>query len=217
MGKCIDKPANCQYNGSKWFIVKYANIILYNGLPAVADGGGTRCKRQQKGQTIMITKYRFGIPILNTEAVIVPQPEAAVYQPGDAVLIPGMTAAIVDAADLTDGSESRFGPTAKGPSKDVWQFTIDLKDGDIVYGLGEAQRGINKRGWLYISNNVDDMMHTESKYNLYASHNFLVVDRADGQGNIALFLDDPGICRFDVGYTDKNKLVITTSSVNFDL
>ena len=217
MGKCIDKPANCQYNGSKWFIVKYANIILYNGLPAVADGGGTRCKRQQKGQTIMITKYRFGIPILNTEAVIVPQPEAAVYQPGDAVLIPGMTAAIVDAADLTDGSESRFGPTAKGPSKDVWQFTIDLKDGDIVYGLGEAQRGINKRGWLYISNNVDDMMHTESKYNLYASHNFLVVDRADGQGNIALFLDDPGICRFDVGYTDKNKLVITASSVNFDL
>ena len=165
----------------------------------------------------MITKYRFGTPILDTEAVIAALPEAAVFHKGDAVSIPAFTAAVVDAADLTDGSESRFGPTAKGPSKDVWQFTLELKEGDIVYGLGEAQRGINKRGWLYISNNVDDMMHTESKYNLYASHNFLVVDRADGKGNVAIFLDDPGVCRFDVGYTDRTKLVVTASSLNFDL
>ena len=164
----------------------------------------------------MITKYRFGTPILDTEAVIVPQPVAAAYQPGDAPAFPGMSAAVVDANAQTDGSQG-WGPAVQKPRKDAWQFTIELKDGDVVYGLGEAQRGINKRGWLYLSDNLDDMMHTESKYNLYASHNFLVVDRADGSGNIALFLDDPGVCRFDVGYTDKDKLVITSSSVNFDL
>ena len=28
-------------------------------------------------------------------------------------------------------------------------FEFDMADSDIVYGLGEAPRGINKRGWLY--------------------------------------------------------------------
>ncbi|EKC75927.1 Alpha-glucosidase, family 31 of glycosyl hydrolase, partial [human gut metagenome] len=29
-------------------------------------------------------------------------------------------------------------------------FEFDMADSDIVYGLGEAPRGINKRGWVYI-------------------------------------------------------------------
>ncbi len=166
----------------------------------------------------MITKYRFGTPVIDTEAVVVRQPEAAVFQKGDDVSIPGFSAAVVDANLQTDGSVRRFGVTKQLPRKDAWQFTLELHDGDRVYGLGEAQRGMNKRGWLYISNNVDDMYHTESKYNLYGSHNFLIVERADGSdGNVAVFLDDPGVCRFDVGYTDKDKLIITASSLNFDL
>ena len=165
----------------------------------------------------MITKYRFGSPILDTEAVSVPVPETAVYQKGDNVKIPGFSARVVDWNQQTDGAEGRFGQDAAQPARDAWQFTLPLCGGDAVYGLGQALRGINKRGWLYISNNVDDMNHTEGKYNLYAAHNFLIVDRADGKGNIAIFLDDPGICRFDVGYTDKNKLIITASSLNFDL
>ena len=166
----------------------------------------------------MITKYRFGTPVIDTEAVIVRQPEAAVFQKGDDVSIPGFTAAVVDANLQTDGSVRRFGVTKQLPRKDAWQFTLELHDGDRVYGLGEAQRGMNKRGWLYISNNVDDMYHTESKYNLYGSHNFLIVERVDdSDGNVAIFLDDPGVCRFDVGYTDKDKLIITASSLNFDL
>ena len=112
----------------------------------------------------MITKYRFGTPILDTEAVIVPQPVAAAYQPGDAPAFPGMSAAVVDANAQTDGSQG-WGPAVQKPRKDAWQFTIDLKDGDVVYGLGERPSGgINKRGWLYLSDNLDDMMHTESKY-----------------------------------------------------
>lgn len=74
----------------------------------------------------MITKYRFGTPILDTEAVIVPQPVAAAYQPGDAPAFPGMSAAVVDANAQTDGSQG-WGPAVQKPRKDAWQFTIELK------------------------------------------------------------------------------------------
>ena len=33
-------------------------------------------------------------------------------------------------------------------------FEFDMADSDIVYGLGEAPRGINKRGWVYNSFSV---------------------------------------------------------------
>ena len=34
---------------------------------------------------------------------------------------------------------------------------------DKIYGLGEAVRGINKRGWIYETYCSDDPMHTETK------------------------------------------------------
>ena len=37
----------------------------------------------------MITMYRFGTPIIDTEAVVVRQPVAAAYQPGDTPCLPG--------------------------------------------------------------------------------------------------------------------------------
>ncbi|MBP5266195.1 MAG: alpha-glucosidase, partial [Lachnospiraceae bacterium] len=51
-------------------------------------------------------------------------------------------------------------------------FATDLDADEIVYGLGENVRGINKRGWLYTSHNSDDPNHDEGKHSLYASHNF---------------------------------------------
>ena len=53
-------------------------------------------------------------------------------------------------------------------------FEFDMADSDIVYGLGEAPRGINKRGWVYNSFCSDDPFHTETKSSLYAAHNFLI-------------------------------------------
>lgn len=51
--------------------------------------------------------------------------------------------------------------------------TKPLSSSTVVYGLGETVRGMNKRGWLYTSNNTDDPNHTEDKHSLYASQNFL--------------------------------------------
>ena len=58
-----------------------------------------------------------------------------------------------------------------------WQYK--LAEGDQVYGLGEAIRGINKRGWRYVSNCTDDPNHTEDKVSLYGAHDFLLVDGGD--------------------------------------
>lgn len=69
---------------------------------------------------------------------------------------------------------------------------------EIVYGLGEQVRGINKRGHIYVSFNTDDPMHLEEKRSLYASHNLLVID---GEEHFGIFFDTPGKVTFDIGYT----------------
>lgn len=65
---------------------------------------------------------------------------------------------------------------------------FDMADSDIVYGLGEAPRGINKRGWVYNSFCSDDPFHTETKSSLYAAHNFLMLS---GSKTFGIFIDFP--------------------------
>lgn len=67
-------------------------------------------------------------------------------------------------------------------------FEFDMADSDIVYGLGEAPRGINKRGWVYNSFCSDDPFHTETKSSLYAAHNFLMLS---GSKTFGIFIDFP--------------------------
>lgn len=76
---------------------------------------------------------------------------------------------------------------------------------DIVYGLGENVRGINKRGWIYVSNCSDDPNHTEGKRSLYGAHNFLLIS---GREQFGVFVDTPGKVTFDVGYTSYDSLRI---------
>ena len=54
-------------------------------------------------------------------------------------------------------------------------FHYSLKEDEIVYGLGENVRGINKRGWRYISNCSDNPNHCENTNSLYGAHNFIMV------------------------------------------
>ena len=102
-------------------------------------------------------------------------------------------------------------------------FTVDeqamtlsytMEDKDQIYGLGENVRGINKRGWYYESKCSDEPDHKEDRHSLYGAHNFLV---ADGKETFGIFVDYPGIIRFDVGYTRSEELVITASDWNLDV
>ena len=75
-----------------------------------------------------------------------------------------------------------------------------------MYGLGENVRGINKRGFEYISNCTDQPKHHEDTKSLYGAHNFLIVD---GETRFGLFFDYPSTMTFDVAYRTKDNLVIT--------
>ena len=112
----------------------------------------------------MIRKYRYGTPF-DTEA-------------------------------LTEKIETTKGvlPYGEVSQEEGFVFTYIMDEDDIVYGLGEANRGINKRGYCYISNCTDDPVHTEDKRSLYGAHNFIVVS---GKRTFGLFFDYPSKLTFD--------------------
>ncbi len=94
------------------------------------------------------------------------------------------------------------------------RFTLRMDAHCRVYGLGEAIRGINKRGWIYESWCSDDPFHTEDKRSLYGAHNFLIFDAEERFG---AFFDTPSRITFDLGYTDSDLAVITPESFHLDL
>lgn len=132
----------------------------------------------------MIKKFTFGTPIC--------------------------TEAVVGKFETSDKNEFPF-KSREEDGKFILEF--DMTDSDIVYGLGEAPRGINKRGWVYESFCSDDPFHTETKSSLYAAHNFLMLSGSD---NFGLFIDFPARIRWDIGYTSRNKTVITIDGTDFD-
>lgn len=93
-----------------------------------------------------------------------------------------------------------------------FSYSYKMQESDIVYGLGEANRGINKRGYRYVSNCTDDPIHTEDKISLYGAHNFLVVS---GENTFGLFFDYPSKIKFDIGYTRAD--LLSVSCENADL
>lgn len=124
----------------------------------------------------MIRKYAYGIPF-ETEAVV------ADIKTTDGIPAYGMIR-------LEDG----------------FQFTCVLHAEDVVYGLGEANRGINKRGYFYVSDCTDDPNHTEDKSSLYGAHNFIILS---GTQTFGLFFDYPSKITFDIGYTRMDTLKVT--------
>jgi len=99
----------------------------------------------------MITKYRFGRPF--------------------------ETGAVVSQEYELKNVDEKQGKMQIGPV--CWEkeigFLYQLEEKDIVYGLGQQIRGINKRGWRYTSDNFDNPHHQEDSPSLYGSHNFILV------------------------------------------
>ena len=99
------------------------------------------------------------------------------------------------------------------PDDSGWQLT--LSEQAAVYGLGEMPRGINKRGWHYITNNTDESRHSEDKLSFYGAHNFLLV--RDGGTCFGLFVDFPGKVYYDIGYTRHDLFSFHTETPDYDL
>lgn len=88
-------------------------------------------------------------------------------------------------------------------------FRCPLGKKDIVYGLGETMRGVNKRGGRYVSYNTDDMHHRDDMPSLYGSHNFIAID---GKRPFGAFFDTPARAVFEIDYKDSGEIVVETSS-----
>ncbi|MBD5442814.1 MAG: alpha-glucosidase [Treponema sp.] len=94
-------------------------------------------------------------------------------------------------------------------------FLFSMNDDDIVYGLGENVRGINKRGYIYESFCTDEFEHNEETTTLYGAHNFFVVS---GKTHcFGAFFDSPSRVTFDIGYTDYSTLCVTLENPDFEV
>ncbi len=123
---------------------------------------------------------------------------------------PFQTDAVVTEIAAADGAPS-YGSVS---TKNGFHFSFTMNDGDAVYGLGEANRGINKRGYQYVSNCTDDPNHTENKVSLYGAHNFIIVS---GEEHFGMFFDYPGTITFDIGYTRQDTLSVSCEDADLDL
>lgn len=117
------------------------------------------------------------------------------------------TGAVVRELPVSDGTPAPFQVERDGGRV---SFTVELGDDDLIFGLGESVRGINKRGHLYRAWNSDDFSHTENKASLYASHNLLLFSGACGL--FGAYFDDPGLMTFDLGFTVLNRATVTSEN-----
>ena len=121
---------------------------------------------------------------------------------------PFPTQSVVLSLPAESGSVPFLTPDGSG-----WRFP--LSEQAAVYGLGEMPRGINKRGWHYITNNTDESRHSEDKLSFYGAHNFLLV--RDGSTCFGLFVDFPGKVYYDIGYTRHDLFSFHTETPDYDL
>lgn len=107
-----------------------------------------------------------------------------------------------------------YGGITWDDSEYVLAYTLDMNKDDIIYGLGENVRGINKRGWIYESKCTDESTHDEFRSSLYGAHNFVMVA---GEQIYGLFIDYPGRVIWDIGYTITSEMKIIVCSEHFKM
>ena len=135
----------------------------------------------------MIRKYTFGNPI-PTDAVVLEIPR----EPG--------TPPMFDCETRPEGSVS---------------LRLSLHPEEVLFGLGQSVRGIDKRGFRYESWNYDIFGHTENQQSLYSSHNMLIFFSPERL--LGIYVDDPGKVVWDLGYTRRDTAEIRSENGDFDL
>lgn len=124
---------------------------------------------------------------------------------------PVETFAVVEPVALLDHEQLRHFTRKKGAPQ---VFSCPLGTEDIVYGLGETMRGINKRGARYISFNYDDPHHKDDMPSMYGAHNFVVVD---GEAVFGAFFDTPAKVVFDIDCKGNGVLSVSCESQDLRL
>lgn len=116
------------------------------------------------------------------------------------------TEAILQKPEAEEFESDRLTRTEEG-------FKISLGEKEMVFGLGENVRGINKRGHIYKSFCSDNPNHDESTTSLYGGHNFFILS----DSKLGVFIDCPFEVTFDIGYTEISELSIKLERQDFEL
>lgn len=140
----------------------------------------------------MVTKFTFGKPF-NTESVV-----------SDVKASNG---------ELPFGTIKRAAKKGNG-SDEALRWTYALSDADRIFGLGETMRGINKRGWQFVSWNSDQPLQDECTKSLYGSHNFIIVF---GKKTFGVFFDYPSKLTFDLGCSKRDELFVSAPSTDMNI
>ena len=122
------------------------------------------------------------------------------------------TGAVTEKLPVESEKLPYFGLRSEG---DRVTFRIAMDADEILFGLGETVRGINKRGYIYRSWNSDIFDHNETQSSLYASQNLLIF--FSEKRLFAIYLDDPGLVTWDLGYTQTDTVEITSENGDLDV
>ena len=119
----------------------------------------------------MIQKFRFGTPI-PTDATVEELPIIQVTRDNLAAAASAKKDCLSIVKDAGISVLTNFFHISL---EHGFSLSLTMEDSDAVYGLGQANRGINKRGYKYISCCTDDPNHTEEKVSFYGAHNFIML------------------------------------------
>lgn len=101
--------------------------------------------------------------------------------------------------------------TVLSASPFFWNYKMGRED--VIYGLGENMRGMNKRGFRYVSWCSDQSNQNETTESLYGAHNFMLIS---GSKTFGTFFDTSSRITFDAGWTEPDTLTVTESSTGVD-
>ena len=124
---------------------------------------------------------------------------------------PVYTGAVVEDISEEKSQKLSFG---KVESAFPFKWNLSLEKNDIIYGLGESVRGMNKRGFKYVSWCSDVPNQHDNTPSMYGAHNFLLVFAKDIFG---IFFDTPSRITFDIGWTDYDQLTVTTEDTGLEV
>lgn len=161
----------------------------------------------------MIRKYTFGHPF-PTEAVVVPMQAHDGDLPYLYWSADGKKTSAAPTMEQSVLNSLKTNELLRAEDEGRPSLCYRMEKKDVVYGLGQSVRGINKRGWSYTSYATDEPNQTEASRSLYAAHNFILID---GHERFGVFIDYPGEVEFDIGYTDLRLLRITPATTDMDV
>ncbi len=118
---------------------------------------------------------------------------------------PVLTGAVVKDIPASEGNPFLGEIESKSPFCWRYKMASDTR----IFGLGEAVRGINKRGNLFESWCSDVPRQDEGTRSMYGAHNFFIVKENSENESFGLFFETGSRVTFDFGYTDYSEISVS--------